>query len=254
MKQHFSATRLVFMLASIVIIIGFSAFSQKEKSSRYSFRKETDTPNIDTPTPLIHDRYLNVGDMDKIDAAIKKLEQQMERLNEQVNRMDFNKVQKDVNDAMQKVDFDKIERQINESLKKVDYQKMKKDLRESMVQAESFDRIKAQMEMAKAQLERQKANMAINNKDFKVDVDKAMRNAKEAMLKAKEELQNLKEFTNELEKDGLINKSKYYKIEVKAGELYINDKKQTKEVNDKYRKYYRKDNFIINLNEDGIRI
>ncbi len=110
------------------------------------------------------------------------------------------------------------------------------------------------MEVVRTQLEKQRANMDLNSKEFKVNVDKAMRNAKEAMMKAREELQNLKEFTNELEKDGLINKSKHYKIEVKSGELYLNDKKQTKEVNDKYRKYYRKDNFIINLNEDGIRI
>ncbi len=254
MKQHFSATKIVFVLASTVIIIGFSAFSQKEKNGRYSFRKETNTTNIDTPTPLIHDRYLTEGDMDKIDAAIKKLEEQMEKLNEQMNRMDFNRVQKEANNAMQKVDFDKIERQINESLKKVDYEKMKKDIRESVVQSENFDRMKGQMEVARTQLEKQRANMDLNSKEFKVNVDKAMRNAKEAMMKAREELQNLKEFTNELEKDGLINKSKYYKIEVKSGELYLNDKKQTKEVNDRYRKYYRKDNFIINLNEDGIRI
>ncbi len=254
MKQHFSATKIVFVLASTVIIIGFSAFSQKGKSGRYSFRKETITTNIDTPTPLIHDRYLRVGDLYKIETAIRNLEVQMEKLNKQMNKMDFNKVQKEVNDAMQKVDFDKIERHINESLKKIDYEKMKKDIKESVVQAESFDRMKAQMEMTKAQLESQRTNMALNSKEFKVNVDKAMRNAKEAMVKAREELQNMKEFTNQLEKDGLINKSKYYKIEVKSGELYINDKKETKEVNDKYRKYYRKDNFIINLNEEGIRI
>jgi hypothetical protein len=41
---------------------------------------------------------------------------------------------------------------------------------------------------------------------------------------------------------------------VKEGELYINDKKQPKEVSDKYRQYYKKDNFTINMKDDGIRI
>lgn len=255
MKLHFSATKIVFILALTVIIIGFYAFSQKEKTNRYSFRKETNPTNIDTPTPLIHDRYLTERDMDKIEDAIKKLDEQMEKLNGQMKKMDFSKVQKEVDNAMQKVDFDKIEKRMNESLRKIDVEKMEKDIKESVSRVGNLDGVKAQMQIAKAQLEMQRANIDLNRREAKVNVEKAMRNARESMMKAREELRNLKEFTDQLKNDGLINKNKNYKIEVRSGELYINDKKQSKEVNDKYRKYYKKDNFTINLNEgDGIRI
>ncbi len=73
--------------------------------------------------------------------------------------------------------------------------------------------------------------------------------------KPKKKLRTWKTFIDELQKDGLIDKKKNYKIEVKSGELYINGEKQTKELSDKYRKYYSKDNFTINMNdEDGVRI
>ncbi len=255
MKLHFSAARIVFVLALTVVIIAFSAFSQKGKPGKYSFRKETNTTNNDTPTPRLHDRYLNLNDLDKVEAAMKKLDAQMEKLDEQMKQMDLSKVQKEVDEALQKVDFEKIQQQIDESIKKMDYEKLKRNVRESVVSVENFDKLKVQMERAKDQLERQKENLALNNNAVKVNIEKAMKNAKESMLNAREELRTLKEFTDQLEKDGLIDKRKDFRIEVRSGELYINGKKQTKEVNDKYRKYYKKDNFSINSNGgEGVRI
>ncbi len=71
------------------------------------------------------------------------------------------------------------------------------------------------------------------------------------MEKAKREMLNFKEFTNELEKDGLIDKKKGYKLQLKDGELYINGTKQSKEISDKYSKYYQgKNNFTINMSLD----
>jgi hypothetical protein len=261
MKLYSSAPKIVFVLASTVVIIGFSAFSQKGKSNRYSFRKETRATNIDTPAPRIHDRYLTEEDMNKIEASIKKLEGQMEKLNEQMNKMYFSKSQREVDDAMQKIDFEKVERQMNDALKKIDFEKLKGDIRESVNRFPNAEMLKAQMENAKAQMENakvqmqlQKGNMALNNEN-RLKFEKEMRKAQETMMKAREEFRNLKEFTDQLEKDGLIDKSKSYKIEVKSGELYINDKKQIKEVNDRYRKYYRKNNFTINSDEgEGVRV
>jgi hypothetical protein len=72
------------------------------------------------------------------------------------------------------------------------------------------------------------------------------------MEKAMAEVKLLKEFTDELEKDGLIDKKKGYKVEVKDGELYINGTKQSKETTEKYRKYFKKDNFSISTDGDTI--
>lgn len=76
-----------------------------------------------------------------------------------------------------------------------------------------------------------------------------MSKAKEGMEKAKAELQELKNFTDELVKDKLIDKTKGYTIEWKNGDLYINGKGQPKSVSDKYRKYYKRDG-KIKMNEE----
>jgi hypothetical protein len=91
-------------------------------------------------------------------------------------------------------------------------------------------------------------------KKIRRNTEKAMKSARESMKKIKVEMKGLRDFTNALESDGLIDKLKPYKIEVKGGDLYINDKKQPKEVSEKYRKYYRKDSFTINTQEEGIII
>lgn len=66
----------------------------------------------------------------------------------------------------------------------------------------------------------------------------------------KKDLALMTELTTALEKEGLVDNRKAYKLEIKDGEFYINDKKQPKEITDKFRKYFRDDNYTIINNED----
>jgi hypothetical protein len=64
-----------------------------------------------------------------------------------------------------------------------------------------------------------------------------------------EDLRLMSLLTSALHKDGLIDKTKPYKLEIKDGEFFINDKKQTEQVTDKYRMHFRadkKDSYTIN--------
>ena len=56
-----------------------------------------------------------------------------------------------------------------------------------------------------------------------------------------EDLKLMNLLTAALEKDGLIDTRKPYKLEIKDGEFHIDGKKQSEEVKDKYKKYFRKD-------------
>jgi hypothetical protein len=239
MKRHLSPTAIVFVLALTALIIGFSAFSQKEKSAPYSFRKQSDAgPDSDTTTRRQHDKYLTDKDLDKI------------------------KVQKTVDEAMQKIDFKKMNRQLEQSMKQLDHQKLQREMKETMARVEKVDmpRIKIEMDRARRQLEREHTQFNSEHvkeqlRDARKHAEEGMKHARESMEKAREELRGMRDFTNELQKDGLIDKKKGYKIELKSGELYINDQKQPKEVNDKYRKYYKKENFTIKTDADeGVRI
>ena len=56
---------------------------------------------------------------------------------------------------------------------------------------------------------------------------------------------SMNQFLDSLHKDGLIDKRKAYKVEIKAAELYINGKRQPKEISDKFRKYFQSDNYAL---------
>jgi hypothetical protein len=263
MKRHLSPTAIVFILALTALIIGFSAFSQKEKSTPYSFRKQPDAGlDSDTATRRQHDKYLTDKDLDKINAAMEKLDEEMERLDDKIKKMDLDKVQKTVDEAMQKIDFKKMNRQLEQSMKQLDHQKLQREMKETMARVEKVDmpRIKIEMDRARRQLEREHTQFNSEHvkeqlRDARKHAEEGMKHARESMEKAREELRGMRDFTNELQKDGLIDKKKGYKIELKSGELYINDQKQPKEVNDKYRKYHKKENFTIKTDADeGVRI
>ncbi|MEJ7682441.1 MAG: hypothetical protein WKG06_32235 [Segetibacter sp.] len=229
MKQYSFFAKIVFALAFTALVIGFSAFSQKQqKSSIDSFRKEQFSKDNDTSTSRKRNR-------DRADWNFDKLDEQMKQ-----------------------VDVEKINKQLKESLKNIDWEKINNQVVESVnVSKFKMAEVKKEMEQVKANLEKQKIDIKSNAAKIEADIEKAMKNAKRSIENAKEELKNLREFTDVLEKDGLIDKSKKYKIEVKNDELYIDGKKQSKEISDKYRQYYHKSNFTIDMNEgddDDIRI
>ncbi len=164
-----------------------------------------------------------------------------------MKKLDFSKMQKELDASLSKIDFEKIQKEVDASLKKIDWQKMQTELNVAMEKVKQVDmkKVQEQINQAMANVEKQKLNMNLHADEIKEHVSKAMEKAKVSIEKAKVELKLMQEFTNELQKDGLIDKSKHYKIEVKDGELYINDVKQSKEVSDKYRKYYKKENYSI---------
>ncbi len=56
----------------------------------------------------------------------------------------------------------------------------------------------------------------------------------------------MKEFTDVLEKDGLIDKRRPFTIEVKENELFLKGVKQSKKVQEKYRQYFQNKSFKLN--------
>jgi hypothetical protein len=66
----------------------------------------------------------------------------------------------------------------------------------------------------------------------------------------KQDLALMSKLTNALEKDELVDNKKPYKLEIKDGELYINGEKQTKEVSDKFRKFFKNDNYTVTNDGD----
>jgi hypothetical protein len=264
MKQQFSATNIVVALVLMVGLIGFSAFRQKEGTTKNSFRKEHQQGDEDTTARGRRDRPVDDKNLDKLDEALKNLDVRMKELDERLKKMDFSKMEKETNVAMKKVDFEKMNKELEASMKKIDWQKMQEELNASMGKLKEVDmsRVKEQLARTQLQMEKHQHDMKLNHEHMQENIEKTMKHAHESMQKAQQsmekahaQLANLQEFTDALQADGLIDKKKDYNVEVKDGELYINGTKQSKEVSEKYKKYYKKDNFQINMNrEKSIKI
>ena len=252
MKQQMNATRIVILLAIVAATIGFSAFRQKDSTRQKSFRESYSGRDEDTTTRRKRDRSKDEFNMAGLDQAMKELDRQMAELDKGMKSLDFSALQHQLDTEMKKVDFDKIGAEVEEAMKKIDWDKMQADINKSMKEMKKVNmgKVKLEMEKAKVQLQKEKMNMHIDTDKIMKQVEEEMEKAKVNMAEAKEEMNNLKAFTGQLEKDGLIDKSKAYKIEVKDGELYLNGTRQSKEVSDKYRQYYKKGNMLLHNNPD----
>ena len=213
------------------------------------------------------DESLKSIDMDKMKADIEKLtEQDMvkieKELKEALKELDFSKIEKEMEKAMKEVKESGLTRENEIELKK-EMEKLRKDLDRSKKQIEEelksrnwekdmekmkevdMKQMEKEMENARKEIERAKDDIDLEKLNMKDEMD----NARIEIDKAKEELKGYQEMIYSMEKAGLLSTKGDYTIQYKDGELLINGKKQSAEVTNKYKKYFKKDTTI--KKEDG---
>jgi len=250
MKNVLTYSKPLFVAFLFAILIVTASWQSNSKSKIPSSQNTADTVKPGNNSAGKDDVRL-----DELDKAMKELDEEMKKLDQELKS---GKIDKTIKEAMEKVDWKKMQAEIKASMEKVDWKKMQLEIEKAMKEAEvamksiDMSKLEKQMEALQETMKKHEVEMKINSEKIREQVQESMKKAKVDMEKAREEMKFIKEFTDELEKDGLINKKKGYKIEVKNNELYINGNKQRKETSDKYRKYYKKDNFTINTNGDTI--
>lgn len=249
---------------AICIVLAITATSFQDSTILSKQHKQT---VLDT-VPKVHnneiDIELNLKGLDKtIKESLEMAEKSMKEIDwnkiskeveQSMKQIDMAKLQMEIDKSMKAIDWEKSLRQaqdeINRSMKEIDMSKMKLDIEKELKNVrkninseemkKSMEEIKKiNFDELKKEMENLKKEMELNKDHFKVEMDKA----KLEMLKAKKGLSEIKEMTTEMEKDGLINKKESNTIEFKNKELLINGKKQSPEVTEKYRKYFKGDNF-----------
>ena len=179
--------------------------------------------------------------MQAFDNAMKNLDKSMANLDLHMKELDLN-FGKQL-ESLSKINFDEIQKQTEASIKSIDWHKMQKDIDGSLQNMQQeiakidFSKMQNQMKDLQEKFQSDEFKSQFNSEKLQRQIDDAMSNAKEGIEKAKEKLQLMKDFTNELAADGLIDKKKGYTIEWKNGNLYIDDKEQPKDISDKYPKY-----------------
>ncbi|MEP7236813.1 MAG: hypothetical protein ABI685_03070 [Ferruginibacter sp.] len=195
----------------------------------------------------------------EVDAELKNLDftkLQME-IESSLKTVDVDKIRKDIDLALKSIDMDKILADVSSSLKNVnpDYNKAglekalaeaSKDINKAKLELKEIDKdvIKKEMDNATKEIEKGKLEIA------KIDMNKIMDEARAGIDKAKAELKLTKEMFTEMEKDGLINSKNGFTIEYKNKDLYIDGVKQSEKTTDKYRKYFKKEDFKITIGKD----
>ncbi|MBV9987324.1 MAG: hypothetical protein JO301_06575 [Chitinophagaceae bacterium] len=197
------------------------------------------------------------GDLDE---AMRELDRAMSDMDKTL-KIDLSKMDREMKQAMEelkKVDLDKIGEQVQASLKEINWEKTRGEVDKAMHEAEKalreidFSKVKQEIDRARDRIDVEKIMSHIDMDKIRKSVDNGLEQARVGLDKAKKQLGQLKEFINELDKDHLIDKKKGYKIEIRNGELYINGTKQSKEVNDKYRKYFKDEDYTIRSDGDDV--
>ncbi len=250
MKQETFATRLVFLLAVTAAAIGFSAFRFQDSTRQKTFREGYTNGSEDTTTRGKRNRLKIEYNLHELNEAIKEIDVQMLALERHIKSIDLSEIEQQLNKEFDADHIQKIEKEVNESLNKIDWEKVQSDLKKAVSQVKQLEaeQVKQNMNQLKLELEKQKEHFQIDGKKLRIQVEEGVQKAMEGMQKAKEELNEINKLTNTLEKDGLIDKNKPFKIEVRNGELFINGTKQSTEVNEKYKSYFKLNDYSIDNN------
>ncbi|QEC67421.1 hypothetical protein FRZ67_08970 [Panacibacter ginsenosidivorans] len=254
MRNVFKNPKGLILAGLSVIVITAAAWQTDDKDKKNDSTRRQSTGDTIVPKQRNNDK--NEFRMKQLDEAMKELDLHLKDLDIEISKnvkealaqVDFEKISKDVQAQLKQVDFDKINKEVQEELKKVDFNKINIEVQQSLKEAQ--EEIK-KVDMQKLQNEMKEMQLKLNSTQFKQQIENAMQGAKKEIEKAKQELQDLKDFTNALEKDGLIDKKKGYTVEwTKDGDLIINGKTQPKDIADKYSRYYKKDGYKIKIRPD----
>ena len=224
----------------------------------------------DTIPERREDGHMKMKDFDKIDAQLDKA---LSDVHTQLKNIDFAQIEKTVEASLKAIDMEKIMKDVELSLKDIDVEKIvaeatsslkdidwkdkeedvSKALKEAKIEMEkareeirnvNTDEIKKELANAKKEVEKSRKEIQ------SIDMDKIMKEAREGINVAREEMKLLKTMFLEMEKDGLVDTKAGFTIEYKDKALYIDGKKQSEQVTDKYRKYIKDDHFKMTIDKE----
>lgn len=275
MKQFILKNKKVLGTTLALLLVGGITMSFQDSpfgNNRFAVpdSNELRSPCGDTIPDKKYNGSIKMKDLDKIQ---DELDRSLLQVGEELKKIDLSKIQKDIEASLKSIDADKILKDVERSLKDIDLEKTLASVSESLKDIDldlKSEEIGKAMKEAKKELEKAKEEIRKIDKEAirkemdeakkemdksreelkKIDMDKIMDKAREGIKKAKEELKEMKTMITEMEKDGLVNSKEGLTLEYRNKDLYIDGKKQPKEVTDKYRKYFNKDDFKITIEKE----
>jgi hypothetical protein len=264
MKQFFHQNRNAVLVFATCLLIG--AVSMSFQSLYGPLEKLDSLTDLQDSIPDKDQDNEQGMSMKQYDQLMSKMDKEMIKVQEEIARLNLDKMHKDIVASLEQVNFDKIQLDIDKAIKEVDFKKIEKGVKSALKEIEwdkmnsevklslqdakkeidkiKMDDIKKQMEVAKQELQKSKSEIE------KINFGEIMKNASKEIAKAKDELRLTKAMFNEMEKDGLIDQREGFSIEFKDKKLFINGKQQSESTRNKYQKYIKGDSFKINISKE----
>ena len=268
-------TSLGIVLITVVLTIGLVSWDYKQTPGQYQ-QSMTDT----IPKKKVSDKEKKIRDLDdvldELEAAgfkvdIEKMHQEIaeamksidgEKIKLEIEKamkdVDMAKIQKEVRESLAKVDVNKIKTDVAEALKDIDMTKIQQEVQESLAKVD-WDKMKLEIEKVKdidmKKISEDMKKVQEEMKGLGPMLQKEIENAKAEIEKAKIKMKEFKAFVDGLNDDGLINKKEVYTLKHTDGELFINGKRATEHIYNKYRKFLKKHKkFNIEKSDDDFDI
>jgi len=266
MKQFILKNKRQVAGLAACLLIGVLTLSFQDSPFVHSMLEKT-TPLQDTVPVKKHRNSMTMKEFDRLSENLDR------EITDEIKKIDLAKIEQEVRASLKDVDMDKIMKEVESSLKEIDTEKIlaevkkeldhinfedvnnetkqaldnaSKELEKAKEEIKKIDKEAIKKEMENARLEIEKSREEIK----KIDMPAIMKQAQEGINKAKTELKQIKTMFNEMEADGLVNAKQGFRIEYKDKYLYINGSKQSEQVTDKYRKYFKDDHFEITIDKE----
>ncbi|MFT4015385.1 MAG: hypothetical protein QM668_00365 [Agriterribacter sp.] len=253
MIHYALSTRIFLMMVFSSITIFALAFSGNDGDSFRGYPRNTQTttdtvppkkrlPRISADNEHLENNRVN---LQAVEQAMREVERSMQRLKRELGKDYDNYIKDSYRKALDETGLQDMYRSRQRILadvqENIDYDMINKKFMQQ--QHRMLANANRQMELNRLNLERGRKQMELTMKN---DVDLNMRKARVKLREAKVKLDELNNFKADLEKDGLIKQNEPFEIEIKDGDLYINNKKQKNKVSEKYKnkypKYFEKNN------------
>ncbi len=228
--------RILLALLIIGITLGLVSWDFKQPQGRYIPGRTDTIPKSN--------REKKIRDLDDV----------LDEVNTAELKMNMDKVRQEIEEAMKQIDGKKLRMEIDKALREVDMEKIRKEVEESVAKID-WDKMKAELDQVK-NLNMDELNAGLKKMEEELqkigpEIEREIGRAKIEMEKAKGEMKEYRDFVNDLDRDGLINKKEPYSIRHKDGELTINGKKAPAQVYSKYRLFLEKHKkFTIEKSDD----
>jgi hypothetical protein len=253
MKQFIAKNKRAITGIAACLLIGGVTLAFQDSPVIYlqeAYTQQEEAAPCNNKDTLPPEKKMTIKQLDELTA---NLDVEMKNVAEEMKKIDLSGIMKQVEASLKEVDLEKINADVQKSLAAIDFQNIEKEIKDAFKDVK-WDKIEtevkqalqeAKTEMSKintgdAKKAMEEASKALNKVELEmkqIDFGKIMDNAKEGIDKAKAKLRSLKTMFTDMEKDGLIDTRAGFTVNFKDGDLFINGKKQSKEVTDKYRKY-----------------